>query len=172
VVGLVVFAVFAASTAGQAMLDLVPEAVAMRAGCFALIAGMGSLALGLGYAVLTLVVLGGVIAGFGQGLSFRAGLAALNARARAEQRAEVASTFFVVAYVAISLPVIGVGVLAQATGLRTAGLAFAAAVAAVAAIVLALLGRLPASRAGASRARDPRYGSRSLALYGEHREHP
>jgi MFS family permease len=140
-IGLVVFAVFAASMVGQATLQLVPEAVAMPAGCLALIAGMGSLALGLAVPSMALLVLGGVIAGFGQGLAFRAGLAAVSFRAPAERRGEVASSFFVVMYVAISLPVIGVGVLAQATGLRTAGLIFAAAVAAVAVVVLVLLGR-------------------------------
>jgi MFS family permease len=153
VVGLVVFAVFAASMIGQATLELVPEAVAMPAGCLALIAGMGSLALGLAFSSLALLVLGGVIAGFGHGLAFRAGLAAVNARAPAQQRGEVASSFFVVMYAAISLPVIGVGILAQATGLRPAGLIFAAAVAAVAIVVLVLLGRERASGAGGVRAR-------------------
>jgi multisubunit Na+/H+ antiporter MnhB subunit len=77
----------------------------------------------------------------------------VNAGAPAQQRGEVASSFFVVMYAAISLPVIGVGILAQATGLRPAGLAFAAAVAAVAAVVLVLLGRERVSRAGGVRAR-------------------
>jgi hypothetical protein len=44
-----------------------------------------------------------------------------------------------VAYVAISVPVIGVGVLAQSTTLRTAGLIFAGVVAALAATALVLL---------------------------------
>jgi MFS family permease len=147
VVGLVVCAVFAASIVGQVMLALAPPAVAMPAGCLALIAGMGSFALGLAFSSLALLVLGGVIAGFGQGLAFRAGLAAVNARAPADQRAEVVSSFFIVAYVAISLPVIGEGVLAQVTGLRTAGLSFAAAVAALAAAVLAMVGRRRATSA-------------------------
>jgi MFS family permease len=141
VVGLVVFAVFAASMAGQAVLELVPEAVAMPAGCLALIAGMGSLGLGLAFSSLALLVLGGVIAGLGHGLAFRSGLTAVNASAPAHQRAEVASSFFVVMYVAISLPVIGEGILAEAAGLRPAGVIFAAAVAAVAMVVLVLLGR-------------------------------
>jgi MFS family permease len=141
VVGLVVFAVFAASMVGQAVLDLVAEPVAMPAGCVALIAGMGALALGLALPSLALLVLGGVIAGLGHGLAFRAGLTAVNTRAPAEHRAAVASSFFVVMYVAISLPVIGEGILAQATGLRTAGLTFATAVAGVAVVVLVLLGR-------------------------------
>jgi hypothetical protein len=53
----------------------------------------------------------------------------------------VASSFFVVMYVAVSLPVIGEGLLAQATGLRSAGLIFAAGVAVVAIAALVLLGR-------------------------------
>ena len=148
VVGLVVFAVFAASMVGQLMLELMPEAAALPAGCLALIAGMGSLALSLAVSSLALLVLGGVIAGFGHGLAFRAGLAAVNASAPAAQRAEVASSFFVVMYAAISVPVIGVGILAEATGLRSAGLIFAAVVAAVAAVALVLLGRERSSVTG------------------------
>jgi MFS family permease len=140
VVGLVVFAVFAASMVGQVMLALVPQAAAMPAGCLALVAGMGSFALGLASSSMLLLVLGGVIAGFGQGLAFRAGLEAVNAGAPADQRGEVASSFFVVAYVAISVPVIGEGILAQVIGLRPAGLTFAAAVAGLSITVLGLLG--------------------------------
>ena len=55
----------------------------------------------------------------------------------------MASSFFVVAYVAISLPVIGEGLLGQLAGLRAAGLVFAAVVAALAALVLVLLARRP-----------------------------
>jgi MFS family permease len=146
-IGLVVFAVFAASTVGQAVLGLVPERVALPAGCAALIAGMAILALGVGFSALALLVLGGVLAGFGQGLSLRAGLTAVNASAPPAQRGEVASSFFVTLYAAISLPVIGVGVLAQGTGLRPAALTFAAVVAALAVAVLVLLGRQRASDA-------------------------
>jgi MFS family permease len=152
VVGLVVFSVFAGSTGGQAMLALLPEDMALPAGCVGLVGGMALLALSLGLSSLALLVLAGVIAGLGQGLSFRAGLSALNARSPAAERAEVASSFFVVAYIAISLPVIGEGALAQAVGLRSAGLAFAAVVAALAAIALTLLARTSRDGARASRA--------------------
>lgn len=155
VVGLVVFAVFAASMVGQVVLEVVPEAGAMPAGCLALIAGMGALALGLALSSLALLVLGGVIAGFGHGLVFRAGLTAVNARAPAAQRGEVASSFFVVMYAAISLPVIGEGILDQAVGLRPAGLTFAAAVAALSIVVLVLLGRERASAAAGAGHRVP-----------------
>ncbi len=141
VVGVVVFGVFAASTAGQLLLSVVPPARALPAGCAGLILGMAVLAAALAASSLALLVLGPLIAGVGQGLSFRAGLTSLNAVSPPERRANIASSFFVVAYVAISLPVIGEGVLAQSAGLKTAGLVFAGAVAALAAIVLVLLAR-------------------------------
>jgi MFS family permease len=141
VVGLVVFSVFAGSTAGQLLLDVVPQARALSAGCAGLVMGMALLAVGLASSSLGFLVAGGVLAGVGQGLSFRAALGAINSQAPPERRGEVDSSFFVVAYVAISLPVIGEGVLAQLAGLRTAGLVFAAVVAVIAAIVLVLLAR-------------------------------
>jgi MFS family permease len=141
VIGLVVFAVFVASTLGQLALERVPESAALPAGCALLIGGMGVLALGLAVSWIALLVLGGVVAGFGQGLSFRATVAGLNQDSPPDQRAQVASSFFVVAYLAISLPVIGEGVLAQAAGLKTAGLIFAAVVAALSAGALVLLAR-------------------------------
>lgn len=136
IVGLVVFALFAASLAGQLALEFIPERAAIPTGAGALIAGMGSLALGLAASSLAWLVLGGVMAGFGQGLSFRGGLTQVNERSPAAERGAVASRFFVVMYIAISLPVIGEGILAQEIGLRAAGLTFAALVAALSATVL------------------------------------
>jgi MFS family permease len=148
VVGLVVFGVFAGSTTGQLLLEVVPQPAAMRAGCGGLILGMGLLALGLAASSLALLVTGAVLAGVAQGLSFRAGLGAVNSQAPAGQRGEVASSFFVVAYVALAIPVIGEGVLAELTTLRTAGLIFAAVVAAISGVVLLLLARPDLCRGG------------------------
>lgn len=144
VVGAVVFGVFVGSTAGQLLLEVVAEPAAIPAGCGGLIVGMATLAAGLAISSLAVLVAGAVVAGVGQGLSFRAALGAVNAQAPPAQRGEVASSFFVVAYVAISIPVIGEGVLAQVVGLRTAGLVFAGVVAAIAAAVIALRARMPA----------------------------
>jgi MFS family permease len=142
VIGLVVFSVFAASAAGQLALNtIVPDRRALPYGCALLIAGMVTLALGLADSSLPLLEIGGLLAGFGQGLSFRSGLGAVNASSPADKRAEVASSFFVVAYVAISIPVVGVGLLAETAGLRSAGLIFAGVVAALSAVVLLLLAR-------------------------------
>ena len=133
------FGVFASSGAGQLLLGLVSKGSAMVIGCGGLIAGVALLGLGLGVSSLGLLVAGAMLAGAGQGLSFRAGLAAVNEASPPERRAEVASSFFVVAYLALSIPVIGEGVLAQAAGLRTGGIVFAGLVAALAAVVVMLL---------------------------------
>lgn len=146
--GLVAFSVFAASMAGQAMLGVIPEETALSAGCVGLIAGMGLLVLSLGLSSLALLVLSGVIAGLGQGLSFSVGLTALGARSAAVQHAQVASSFFVVAYIAISLPVIGQDVVAQPISLRVAGFAFVGLVAALSAAAQSLLIRAHRHRAG------------------------
>lgn len=142
--GLVVFVVFAASAVGQSALAPLAGDIALPAGCAGLLVGIGIIALSLAISSLALLVVGGVVAGLGQGVSFRAGLTAVNERTPSDRRAEVASSFFVVAYVAISVPVVGVGVAAQLAGLRTAGLIFAAV---VSGLVLAVLGLLARSAA-------------------------
>jgi hypothetical protein len=111
---------------------------ALVAGCIGLGAGMLLLALGLALSSLGLLLAGGIVAGLGQGSSFRHG-PAINAAAPAQRRAEVASALFIVAYLGISLPVVGVGLLSEVVGLRDASLSFAALLAALAAAVVALL---------------------------------
>lgn len=144
--GVVVFAVFAASMAGQLALERFSQRLALPVGCLVLVAGMGLLAAALEAHSLALLVAGGMIAGLGQGLSFRAGLASINNAAPPEQRSAVASSFYLVAYVALSIPVIGLGVLATLTSLQTAGVIFSILVAALALTAsLSLIGRARAS---------------------------
>lgn len=150
--GAVVFAVFAASTLAQIGLARPLGRWALGAGCVGLIAGMGLLAVGLAAKSLALVITAGIVAGLGQGLCLTSGLQAVNTKAPAEVRGGVASSFFIVMYIAISLPVIGDGIAANRVGLQTAGIAFSIAVAAVAAIALATLLR------GRSRTMRPAHG--------------
>jgi MFS family permease len=151
--GAVVFTVFGASALGQVTVARQFGRRALAAGCVALIAGMGLLAAGLAATSLALVIAAAIIAGLGQGVCMRAGLEAVNAQAPAQRRAGVASTFFIVMYLGISLPVIGVGIAATHLGLQTAGIAASIAVAAVATIALATTlvpARTSTARAGTS----------------------
>lgn len=111
----------------------VPDRAALAGGCATLIAGMALLVTSLQVEVVALMVVAAVVCGAGQGLSFAAGLAMVAGGAPAHHRAAVTSSLFVVTYVAISLPVVGVGLLADATDLVKAGTVFSGIVALLAA---------------------------------------
>jgi MFS family permease len=136
VAGAIVCSIFAASAVTQVAANRIPPPRAVAAGCAILVVGMTVLAAALHFSSLPGLIAAAVIAGAGQGMSFSRGLAAVAERTPPERRAEVSSTYFVVAYVAISLPVIGEGLAAQAVGLQTAGVGFAIAVAVLAAVCL------------------------------------
>jgi MFS family permease len=138
-IGLVVFVVFAASAVGQVLAGSISQRRALVGGCATLAVGVAVLGASLAASSLVLLIAGGVLAGLGQGMSFRASIGAVTGAAPPDRRGETSSAFFIVAYVAISLPVVGVGALAQATSLRTAGLVFSAVVVVIAATASALL---------------------------------
>jgi MFS family permease len=134
--GSIVFILFSSSIVGQILVSRLSDRRALILGCSLLAGGVGLLALALGIESLAALIASASVVGLGQGLVIGAGLAAINQRAPVERRGETASSFFVVMYVGLSVPVIGVGVAAHAFSLRTAGIAFSAA---VAALVLAVL---------------------------------
>lgn len=140
-IGAVVFVVFVASTGGQLSLERVPSRRALSGGCLVLAVGASLVGAGVDASMLGLLIAGAVVAGFGQGLGFRAGMAAVTAGSPPEARGEVASTFFVVMYVALSMPVIGIGLATGMVGLQLAGAGFAVAMATLALIALLALSR-------------------------------
>lgn len=95
-VGLLVFAIFAVSTFGETLLERAFGVRALVASSVGLIAGMGLLAFGLARSSLPFLLAGGVVAGLGQGVSFRHGLAAIN-DASGERRGEAAAADVVIA---------------------------------------------------------------------------
>lgn len=133
--------VFAASVAGQLLVLRMGGRRALPAGCWLLAAGVAALAAALLAESLALLIASAVITGLGQGVIVGGGLAEISARTKPAVRGRVSSTFFVVSYVGLALPVIGVGVGTDRYGLRPAGLAFSAAVIAVIACVLVVLAR-------------------------------
>ncbi|KAA0095480.1 MFS transporter [Mycolicibacterium sp. P1-18] len=136
VAGVVASSIFVASAIAQLSARRIPPRRAVAIGCGILVVGMVVLAVALHLPSLPLLVVAAVVAGIGQGISFSRGLAAIAELVPADRRAEVSSTYFVVAYVAISLPVIAEGFASQHLGLRTAGVSFAVATAVLAAICL------------------------------------
>ncbi|PWD41821.1 MFS transporter [Gordonia paraffinivorans] len=136
--GVVVFAVFASSAVTQIVVRRMPTDTALVAGCAILIGGTCLSTAGLVTASAALVVAGAMVSGVGQGMSFSKGLASVVAAAPHDRRAEVTSTFFVVAYVGISIPIVGEGLTARAWGLQEAGIVFNAGAAVLALLSLIL----------------------------------
>jgi MFS family permease len=136
VAGAIACSIFASSAVAQLLAGRIEAQRAVAVGCGVLVVGMAIIAASLHFSSLAVLILGAVVAGAGQGMSFSRGLAAVAERTPPDCRAEVSSSYFVIAYVAISLPVIGEGLAAEAWGLRTAGIVFALAVSALAAICL------------------------------------
>ncbi|MGH3802070.1 MAG: MFS transporter [Pseudonocardiaceae bacterium] len=139
--GAVVLSVFIASTIGQSLSSVIGEQRALMIGCAGLIAGMILVGTSLLVRSLGVLIVGAVIAGLGQGMSFRAGLGSVLSASPPDKRGEITSSYFVVLFVGISIPVVGEGAAAKAFGLIASGMVFAALVAILAAVALLLLVR-------------------------------
>jgi MFS family permease len=140
--GFTVFSVLAASTVGQVITGYISQRRGLLAGALTLACGAAVIATSLLTESFGLLYLGAIVAGLGQGASFRAGLSAVGAASPPAYRSEVSSSFFVIIYVALSIPVIGVGAGEQSLGIVTAGAIFAAVVTALALVAFVLLKRL------------------------------
>ena len=157
VTGAVVLSVFLASTLGQSLSMAIGERRALTLGCVGLIVGMILVGTSLLVRSLAVLIVGAVIAGLGQGMSFRAGLGAVASASPPDKRGEITSTYFVMLYVGIAIPVIGEGAAAVAFGLTVSGVVFAALIAILAVTVLLLL----------KRAHHPSFGRRSCHHEGD-----
>ncbi|WP_304104037.1 MFS transporter [Marinobacter antarcticus] len=138
-IGVVAGSIFIASTLGQFLQGKLPLRLRLPIGCATLVAGVAPVALGIQMQSLALFMAGALIAGTGQGIAFRAGMGAIAEASPPEERAAVTSTFFIVAYIAISVPVIGIGLMASVISLKTTGFIFSVFVGFMAALALLIL---------------------------------
>jgi predicted MFS family arabinose efflux permease len=130
--------VFLASFATQLLLRRgAPPAATQAGGLILLAAGLAALVAASPARSWVLLVAGAVLAGTGHGAAFLAAQDDLTRIAPADQRAEVSAAFYVCIYLGISLPVIGIGILADLTTLFTAVTTFAVVTAACALSVAA-----------------------------------
>jgi MFS family permease len=142
-VGAIVFFLLIASAAGQVAVSRLSERIALPVGSVGVIAG--AILVGIAAAIPALwPLLSAVpVLGFGQGLVIGSGLGGINKRAPQEQRGEIASTYFIALYVGVTWPVVSVGLLAQAFGLRLAAVTLSTVAALVVIGVLATILRRP-----------------------------
>ncbi|MFL9962404.1 MFS transporter [Paraburkholderia sediminicola] len=146
VTGSIVFLLFACSALGQIVQAFIAARWRQAAGCIGLVVGLLCVGLCVPERSTGLLLLGTALAGIGQGISFRAGLGEIASAAPAHRRAEVTSSYFVVLYVAISLPVIGLGFAVQLVGIQRATLLFVGLTIVLVLVALLLLMRGQANR--------------------------
>jgi len=102
------------------------------AGSLALAIGMIAIVIAAGTETTALFWLGAIVGGAGFGVAFLGGLRALSVAIPPQHRAEVMSAFYVVAYLAISVPAVIAGVLVTPLGLIPTFEIFGSVVAALA----------------------------------------
>ena len=118
--------VWLASFATQLLLRRgAPPAATQAGGLILLAVGLAALVAAPPAHSWVLLVVGAALAGIGHGAAFLAAQADLTRIAPSDQRAEVSAAFYVCIYLGISLPIIGIGILADLTTLFTAVTTFA-----------------------------------------------
>jgi MFS family permease len=138
VVGLSIAVVFAAAVAGQLLVQRLDAGRTALAGLALLPLGAGLVVAALAAGSLPVFLLAAVVGGAGIGVAFQSSLTRVGALAGSADRAAVTSSFFVAAYLGVTLPVVGVGELATLTSLTVAAVGLAVLVAALAALGAAL----------------------------------
>ena len=138
VVGLVILLVQGVGGATQIVLRRLDDRTSARAGLLCLIGGVALVAGALRQTSAGVFVIGDLVTGIGFGLAFMSGTRRANRAAPPDRRGAVMAAYFLVAYLAISVPVLVVARIADHLGLDTTYDLFAAAMAVL--CLLALVG--------------------------------
>src|SRR5487761_2234250 len=147
VAGLLLFVFAFIGGGSQFLFRIRPSRTTMLVGVVAEVIGISIVEASLFSASAPLFLLGTIVTGVGNGLCFIGSLALVNSIAAVAQRAELVAAYNVVAYFALSLPVVGVGLMANLFGLKTATLLFAVAIVALSAVTFMTLKRTPVPEA-------------------------
>ncbi|MFE3108108.1 MFS transporter [Kitasatospora indigofera] len=131
--GLVVFLAFTCTALGQFATRVLPPRRALPVACAGLVLAAALIATALLAESAAPLVAGAAVNGLATGVAVGNGLGVINGGTPPQRRGEAVSTFFAILYSMLSVPVIGVGVLIQLAGLRTAGVVFSGLVALLAA---------------------------------------
>ncbi|NYJ68716.1 MFS family permease [Pseudoclavibacter chungangensis] len=145
-IGFVAFLLFGASATAQILFRSRSERTLITIGCISLVIGMALMATALLTSLLWVLIAAAVLAGIGQGSLFMGGMRAVTSRTPAESRTEATTSFFLVAYVAISVPIVTAGLLTQVLSLTTTGLLCAGAIGVATLLALPFLGRFSRDR--------------------------
>jgi MFS family permease len=109
VAGAVPFGVFTVAAVAQVFFTPVPMRVQLLVATVAMVLGLAGLATGAVVVAEWLFVIGGLVAGLGVGLLFRASLGVATGLVPGPQRGEVLAAMFLIAYIGLTVPVLLVG---------------------------------------------------------------
>jgi len=107
--GLAPFIVFAAAALAQIFTGSLPTKTQVRIAVVLAVLGLAAVALGAGLASLWLFLLGGLVAGAGVGIAFRAAMGTAAALADPARRGEALAGMFLIAYLGLTVPVVLIG---------------------------------------------------------------
>ena len=137
--GVLLFCYNGLAGAGQLGMRRLSNRTAMLIGVAGVCAGMGLVQLSVVIGSTRPFFAGVVLSGIGSGAAFMGAMALVNSLAPAEHRASVVSAFNILAYVAVAVPVVGVGLLSRPFGLEGAtGLFFLVIVISATPLVIAI----------------------------------
>ena len=130
--GATVFVLAGAGALAQLVFRGLPPQRAMGSGALVLAAGMAATAASLSTGSAALFLGASTVTGAGFGVAFMGALRMISTVAPEDQRAEVMSAFYVVAYLSLSVPAVIAGLLAPSLGIEATFRIFSAAVVLVA----------------------------------------
>lgn len=115
--GVAVFVVFAASAAMQLSIGGAPPVLMVRIGCGLITVGSVIIAISAMTESAWALIIGGMIAGAGQGATMAKGVAQVAAATPAEVRGQTNSTLFLLFYIGLAVPAVAIGAAALQWGL-------------------------------------------------------
>jgi MFS family permease len=162
--------VFGGAAIAQTLTGRLPARAKMVLGLSAQAVGVLALVIGMRTADLGAFLLGGVVAGIGAGVLFKAAVGAVVAMAAPAKRSEALAGLFLIAYLGLSLPAVGIGIATRTIPATTAMTWFTGILLVMLAGVAVLAGR--SSRASRRRSANPRPEGAPMASGGaDHYDH-
>lgn len=118
--GLVVFAVFGGAALAQSVTSRMGAPAKMTLGITAQAAGVVTLLVGMYTLNLATFLIGGIAAGIGAGVLFKAAVGTVVAVAAPAKRSEALAGLFLISYLGLSIPAVGIGIATRSIDATTA----------------------------------------------------
>jgi hypothetical protein len=137
--GLVIFLLCGTGAAAAFALRNADSQATMLAGCLFLLAGMAVTFGAIATTAPAAFIAGAAVAGAGFGLAFLGSFRVITAMAEPDDRAGLVAAFYIVGYLAFSVPALAAGVATTAFGLHSAALVYSGSLAVLAAAAVGIV---------------------------------